>query len=108
MSDIKDGVYVSVSGTVARVFNTTNGAAIEVHVQTERMKYADRYTVWGLGDDVTEGDRVEVKGWLDTRVEEFQKRDGSTGHGVKRSVNAPKLGKREGKTSQVDSGDVPF
>jgi hypothetical protein len=91
MTEIKDGVYAAVSGTVGRVFHTKNGAAIEVHVQTERMRYPDRYTVWGLGDQVAQGDRVEVRGWLETSVEEYPKRDGSTGHGVKRTVNAPKL-----------------
>lgn len=110
MSELKDGVYASVTGKVGRVFHTKNGAAIEVHVQTERMKYADRFTVWGLGDQVAEGDRVEVRGWLETQVESFTKRDGTEGHGVKRTVNAPKLAKHE--PAQADgwaqSTEEPF
>lgn len=105
---IKQGVYVAVGGKVGRVFQTKNGAAIEVHVQDERMKYPDRYTVWGLGDQVSEGDVVEVRGWLSTQVEEFQKRDGSTGHGVKRQVNAPTLAKHEPQQSSGWGDSEPF
>lgn len=103
MSGIKDGVWAAVSGTVGRVFHTKNGAAIEVHVQDERMKYPDRVTVWGCGDQVAEGDRVEVRGWFSAQVESFTKRDGSTGYGVKRAVNAPKLVQHEPKA--VSAGD---
>lgn len=109
MSEIKDGCYGAIGGKVARVFQTKNGAAIEVHVQTERMKYPDRYTVWGLGDEVVEGDRVEVRGWVETQPEEYTKRDGTVGHGVRRTVNAPKLAKHE-PVAQPGGGDsdVPF
>lgn len=95
MSSIKQGAYVSIGGTVGRVFQTKNGAAIEVHVKDDRMQYPDRYTVWGLGDQVAEGDLVEVHGWLSTKPSSFTKRDGSEGHGVERAVNAPKLAKHE-------------
>ncbi|GAB2519678.1 hypothetical protein [Paramicrobacterium agarici] len=106
MTEIKDGVYASVSGTVARTFETKNGAACEVHVQDERQKFPDRYTAWGLGDQVAEGDRVEVRGWLVTLPDTFTKRDGSEGHGVKRMVNAPKLAKHEPAQAQPEpSGD---
>ena len=107
---IKDGVYASVSGTVARVFQTKNGAAIEVHVKDDRNQYPDRYTVWGLGDEVAEGDRIEARGWLVTLPDTFTKRDGTEGHGVKRMLNAPKLTKHE-PAQQSWAGDdsgAPF
>lgn len=111
MSDeIKDGAYVAVGGKVARIFQTKNGAALELHVQTERMKYPDRYTVWGCGDECSEGDRVEIRGWLDTQPESFTKRDGTEGHGVKRTINAPKLTKHEPATQGqwADDAESPF
>ena len=108
--EIRDGAYVAVGGKVARVFQTKNGAALELHVQTERMKYPDRYTVWGCGDEVAEGDRVEIRGWLETQPETFTKRDGTEGHGVKRTINAPKLTKHEPAQQDTWSGgdDSPF
>lgn len=108
MTGIKNGAYVAVGGTVGRIFQTKNGPAIEVHVQDERQKYPDRYTVWGLGDQVAEGDRVEVRGWLSTAPETFQKRDGTEGHGVKRTVNAPTLSKHEPAGGVPDDQDQPF
>lgn len=107
MTEIKDGCYVAVSGTVARVFQTKNGAALELHVQTERMKYPDRFTVWGLGDQVSQGDRVEIRGWLETQPESFTKRDGTEGHGVKRTINAPKLARHEPAQERLGD-DSPF
>ena len=108
--EIRDGAYVAVGGKVGRVFQTKNGAALELHVQTERMRYPDRYTVWGCGDECAEGDRVEIRGWLDTQPESFTKRDGTEGHGVKRTINAPKLTKREPAQREAWSGgdDSPF
>lgn len=113
MSEIKDGAYVAVGGKVARVFQYQGKTGVEVHVQDDRMKYPDRYTAFDVTEQVTEGDRVEVRGWLSTQVEEFQKRDGSTGHGVKRSINAPKVTKREPAQDAPAGGEwataeVPF
>jgi hypothetical protein len=109
---IKPGVYAAVSGTVARVFHYGDQkTGIEIHVKTERMKYPDRYTAFDIRDQVAEGDTVEVRGWLETQVEEFTKRDGSTGHGVKRTVNAPKLEKHEPATQAAGWGadsEEPF
>lgn len=104
-NEIKNGAYVSIGGKVGRVFSTKNGAAIEVHVQDEKQQYPDRYTVWGLGDQVAEGDRVEVHGWLSTSPESFTKRDGSEGHGVRRAVNAPKLAKHEAAAQSAPAQD---
>ena len=96
MSDqIKDGAYVAVGGRVARVFQYGGKTGVEVHVQDDRMKYPDRYTAFDVSDEVAEGDRVEIRGWLSTQVEEYRKRDGSAGYGVKRAINAPKVAKRE-------------
>ena len=110
MSNIKSGVYASIGGTVGKVFQYSgNKTGIEVHVQTERMKHADRYTVWDLQDQVAEGDAVEVHGWLTTAPETYQKRDGSEGHGVKRTINAPKLAKHEPAQGWGgDDGSQPF
>lgn len=108
MSDIKDGVYASVSGTVSRVFTYSGGkTGVEIHVKGERSKYPDRYTAFDVSDEVAEGDRVEIRGWLSTQVEEFQKRDGSTGHGVKRAINAPRVAKWE-SGGGFGGDDQPF
>lgn len=108
--EIKQRAYVSIGGKVARVFSTKNGPAIEVHVTEEGQQYPDRYTVWGLGDQVAEGDMVEVHGFLRTQVEKLTKRDGTEGHGVKRTVNNPKLAKHEPAAQDSWGGgdDSPF
>ncbi len=112
MTDIKQGAYASIGGKVARVFPTKNGDAIEVHVHEEGARYPDRYTVWGLGDQVAVDDMVEVRGWLKTVPETFQKRDGTEGHGVKRTINAPKLAKHEPAQADAwgggDDSTTPF
>lgn len=95
MSDIKNAKYISVGGKVGKVFQYAKGTAIELHYQDDKMQYPERITVWGLGDQVAEGDRVEIHGYYSDQVEEFTKKDGTTGHGVKRSINGPKLAKRE-------------
>lgn len=95
MSEIKDQKYISVGGTVGKVFQYAKGTAFELRFQDERMQYPDRITVWGAGDQVAEGDRVEVHGFYSDGVEKFQKRDGSDGYGVKRAINSPKVVKRE-------------
>ncbi len=60
MTDIKDGVYAQVAGTVGRVAD--GRFTIEVH--RERSKYPDYVTVWSTDILVTQGDRISVKGWL--------------------------------------------
>ncbi|WP_404474805.1 hypothetical protein [Microbacterium aerolatum] len=95
-NEIKQGVYVSVGGKVGRVFTYQGDkTGVEIHVQDERMRYPDRYTAFDVKQAVAEGDLVEVHGWLSTQVEEYTKKDGTTGHGVKRIVNAPKIAKHE-------------
>jgi hypothetical protein len=112
MSDgIKVGCYAAVGGKVARVFTYGDGkTGVEVHVQDERMKYPDRYTAFGVTDEVAEGDLVEVRGWLSSQSEKFTKRDGTEGYGVKRTINAPKLAKREPaeQTGWTDESESPF
>ena len=109
MAEIKDGEYTYIGGTVKRVFQTKNGAAFELHFQKDRDKYPTRYTVWGLGDQVAEGDRVKVSGFPSQEIDEYEK-DGQTKRIVKRSLNSPKLEAHEpGNTSQTPpapAGDV--
>lgn len=95
MAEIKDGIYAYVSGTVGRVFQTKNGPAVEVHVMPKNGKFPDRVTVWGLGDQVAEGDRVTVNGWWSDRREVYQKQDGTEGVAFRRALNSPVLEARE-------------
>lgn len=87
MSEIKDGVYVNVAGTVGRVaegrFN------IDVML-SEKNRYPDAVTVWSPSFPVGQGDRVSVDGWLSWRKQE---KDGKTYVNV--SLNQPKLKKHE-------------
>ena len=87
------GVYAQAAGRVSRVFSMKNGPALVLEVQlSDRDKYPSRVTVWGADAlPAAEGDDLVVKGWLSWRPSEYQKRDGSTGHGVEVSLNAPVL-----------------
>ena len=106
LTDIKDGVYGYVSGTVGRVGAAKNGPYAVIEVKREGSQYPDRVTAWGLGG-VNQGDRVSVKGWLSWRRDE---RDGKTYFNV--SLNQPKLEKRDQPAKSSEdwgSGDeVPF
>lgn len=93
MSEIKDGIYGSVAGTVGRTGEAKNGPYAVVEVQRDGSQYPDRVTCWGL--EAVQGDRVSVKGWLSWRKNE---RDGKTFFDV--SLNQPKVDKYE-KASSV-------
>lgn len=88
MSEIKDGIYGHVSGTVGRTGSYTKGSYAVLEVKREGSQYPDRVTVWGL--DAAEGDRVSVKGWLSWKKTE---RDGKTYFDV--SLNKPSVEKHE-------------
>lgn len=66
MSEIKDGVYAQVSGTVGRHAD----GRFTIEVTNERSKYPDYVTVWKPEFQVSQGDRVAVKGWLSWRKSE--------------------------------------
>lgn len=82
MSNIKDGVYSQVSGTVGRVAD----GRFTIEVKNERSKFPDYVTVWRLQQPVTTGDRIAVKGWLSWRKNE---RNGKVYVDV--SVNSPQV-----------------
>lgn len=84
MSEIKDGVFAQVAGTVGRTGQAKNGPYTVVEVLREGNQYPDRVTVWGL--EAASGDRVSVKGWLSWRKSE---RDGKTYVDV--SLNKPQV-----------------
>lgn len=86
MTEIKDGTYAQVSGTVGRV----NEGRFTIEVKNERSQYPDYVTVWRPEFPVAQGDRIAVKGWLSWRKNE---RDGKTYVDV--SVNKPQLVKHE-------------
>jgi hypothetical protein len=88
VSEIKDGVYASVAGTVGRNGTAKNGPYAVVDVTRDGSQYPDRVTVWGL--DAATGDRVSVKGWLSWRKNE---RDGKVYVDV--SLNKPEVVKHE-------------
>ena len=93
MSDITDGVFGYVSGTVTRSFDTKNGKAFEVEVKAPNQQYGDKWTIWG-DLAVPEGTRVTVKGWLSAKAETYEK-NGETKAACRRAVNKPVLEKHE-------------
>lgn len=100
MSEIKDGIYGAVSGTVGRTGQAKNGPYAVIEVKREGSQYPDRVTCWGL--EASTGDRVQVKGWLSWRREE---RDGKVYLNV--SLNSPKVDKRE-STAEGRDPNIPF
>lgn len=88
MSEIKDGIYGYVSGTVGRTGQYTKGSYAVVEAKRDGSQYPDRVTVWGL--EASEGDRVKVAGFLSWKKSE---RDGKTYFDV--SLNNPNVEKHE-------------
>lgn len=108
MTEIKDGVFAQVSGTVGRTGQAKNGPYAVVEVLRDGNQFPDRVTVWGL--DAATGDRVAVKGWLSWRKTE---KDDKTYVDV--SLNKPQIVTHEQKTraddswaDSIPSGNVPF
>ena len=106
MSEIKDGVYAQVAGTIGRIGQAKNGPYAVVEVAREGAQYPDRVTVWGL--EAATGDRVAVKGWLSWRKSE---RDDKVYVDV--SLNKPEVVKHERATAATtndawNSGSEPF
>ncbi len=90
MSKIQDGLYGYIGGTVESVRAGKTGPFAQVSVQREGAKYPDRVTVWGVPENVAEGDRIKVKGWLSWSRSE---RDGKTYFNV--SLNKPEVVEHE-------------
>lgn len=87
MNEIKDGLYVYVGGTVEEVRHAKTGLAATVSVQREGAKYPDRITVWDIGNGISQGDRIKLKGWLSWARNEAA--NGKTYFNV--SVNKPEI-----------------
>jgi uncharacterized protein (DUF736 family) len=85
MSDIKDGMFAYIGGTISRVFHSKSGVTAVVEVQSPKRQYPDRVTVWGLSN-ASVGQRIKVKGWLSWTREE---KDGKTYFNV--SLNQPEV-----------------
>ena len=91
MSEIKDGTYAQVSGTVGRV----NDGRFTIEVkQSPNAQYPDYVTVWKPDFAVAQGDRIAVKGWLS-----WKKTERNDKVYVDVSVNLPQLVKHEPTTS---------
>lgn len=102
LSEIKDGVFAQVAGTVGR---TAEGRFnIEVKLK-EGAQYADYVTVWKPDFAVSQGDRVAVKGWLS-----WKKTDRNGKVYVDVSLNSPQLVTHEpvGSRGAVDPNEEPF
>lgn len=69
MTEIKDGIYAQVSGTVSKRFQAKNGEAAVIEIAREGSQYPDRVAVWSIDFQLEEGDRVALKGWLSWRKE---------------------------------------
>lgn len=96
-----DGVYASVTGTVARVGQAKNGPYAVIEVVREGSKYPDRVTAWGL--DAPAGARLTVKGWLSWRKEE---KDGKTYLNV--SLNKPVVQGEVVPAGVARDDEIPF
>lgn len=102
MSEIKDGIYAQVAGTVGR----TADGRFTIEVRNERSQYPDYVTVWRLETPVNQGDRIAVKGWLSWKKSE---RNGKTYVDV--SLNQPQVVKHEPAAQDSWGGagdDSPF
>ena len=99
MSEIKDGVYGHVAGTVGRV----NDGRFTIEVKNERSQYPDYVTVWRPDFPVNQGDRIAVKGWIS-----WKKSERNDKVYVDVSVNQPKLDKHEPATGGFAPADSPF
>jgi hypothetical protein len=77
---------------VARVFWDGKGAQV---VEKYTTKNGERETRYALFFDqphgLTEGSLISVEGLLSATVDEFTKRDGSTGHAVNLKLNSPRV-----------------
>ncbi|HLP97630.1 MAG TPA: hypothetical protein VK149_04215 [Sideroxyarcus sp.] len=91
---IKDGIYGYVGGTVGRVFSTKNGPAFVVEVQDEKSQYPTRVTVWGLGDQVAEGDRVKVRGFYSAKKRDYESPSGPKVT-IEQAINSPEIVEHE-------------
>lgn len=101
---VKDEAFAQVGGTVGRVFTFKGGTGVVIETLREGSQYPDRVTAWGVQADVHEGDRLTVKGWLSWKPTTYEKRDGSTGHGVEVSLNKPTVVEHE--PASTGGGDV--
>jgi hypothetical protein len=77
---------------VARVFWEGKGAQV---VEKYTTKNGERETRYALFFDqphgLTEGSIISVEGLLSAVVDEFTKRDGTTGHAVSLKLNSPRV-----------------
>lgn len=85
---------------VSRVFWQGKGAQV---VETYTTKDGERQTRYALFFDephgLSEGSVISVEGLLSATVDEFEKRDGTTGHAVNFKINKPRV-------SDVQPGSV--
>jgi len=99
MTEIKDGVYGHIAGTVGRV----NDGRFTIEVKNERSQYPDYVTVWKPDFAVAQGDRIAVKGWIS-----WKKSERNDKVYVDVSVNQPKLDKHEPAGAGFAATDSPF
>ena len=94
MSNITDGMYAYIAGTVSDATHrgTSQGFRITVDVQRPKAQYPDQVTVWYQGTgSFSKGDRVKFKGWLSWMRNEAA--NGKTYFNV--SLNKPELLEQE-------------
>ena len=102
---IQDELQAQVAGTVKRLFSTRNGTACVIESQRQGSRYPDRVTVFGIREQLREGDRVRVRGELSWRKTE---RDGKTYMDV--HLNGPAVIEHEqgSPAPATQSDDVPW
>lgn len=106
----KDREEITVTGTITRVFfykETFMGANLEV--MREKSNYPDKYTIWEVKNRILSvGDRVKVRGVYSDRAKSYEKKDGSTGYNVERSINFPEFLKQDETVDQVQVEEIPY
>lgn len=91
MTDIKDGWYGFLGGTVSKVYAGGDHPRIVVEFfERENDKYPKRVTVWG-SFGVMEGDRVKFKGWNRADLRDYTKDDGTQAKTVSRALSGAEL-----------------
>lgn len=101
MSEIKDGIFAYIGGTITDVQHSQSGLRAVVEVQSPKREYPDRVTVWGLPVAAAAGERIKVKGWLSWASREV---DGKKYFNV--SLNQPEVIAHENLVQAVTAEKV--
>lgn len=93
---------------VTRVFWEGKGAEVTEKYKAAGMEFTDRYSCFfNEPHNIPEGTIISVEGLLGIKLEEFEKRDGTPGQAIARTINNPKVTAQESaKSDKVGSAAI--